>query len=360
MSINRSPRYGTSNQRGFTIVELLVTTVLSLLVILGVTNVFISGLNSRTALERTTGVLESGRYAMERFVADLQMAGYYGPLNFRELGKPSPVELADFCDVSIANLYALFDFPVIGHDSGRGNSPDCVPDRREGTDVLVVHRVSTCEAGAANCASIAGAPYFQSSRCNSGDELQSDEWADKLTFGLNDDDLDRTDRDCVTQAPIRRFRQEVYFVANNDLEGDGVPTLKLMTLGGGGREIQAIATGVEQLQIEYGLDDWGNTPPAAPETFTTWPSDYDNDLCDDTPAICEAESWSDVVSVRIHLLVRSQSEFKALREPESYNLGLNADGSPLVVGPYSDDYDRQVFTSTVALRNRIGLGRQTN
>jgi len=53
-----------------------------------------------------------------------------------------------------------------------------------------------------------------------------------------------------------QYRTNIYFVANNDNANDGIPTLKRAELGlaGNSFSIVPLVEGVENLQIEYGLD----------------------------------------------------------------------------------------------------------
>ena len=50
----------------------------------------------------------------------------------------------------------------------------------------------------------------------------------------------------------------IYYVANNDMPGDGIPTLKVAELVAGGFTTTSLVQGVENLQLEYGLDTDGN------------------------------------------------------------------------------------------------------
>src|SRR5207237_180954 len=91
-------------------------------------------------------------------------------------------------------------------------------------------------------------------------------------------------------APARvaalRARTHIYFVANNDKPGDGIPPLKRAELGvnaGGAAAFNVVplVEGVENLQLEYGLDTAVPTT-GSPAVYTADPSSYNG--C--APATC--------------------------------------------------------------------------
>lgn len=340
-------------QHGFTIVELMIGMTLSLVVILAVTGSFINGMFARGEMEKSTGLMENGRYATETLIADLQTAGFFAQFNKRlAMGiKAVSADLPDPCDTSMATQRLSWPFSIQGYDGGAAQPLTCLKDWKTGTDVVVIRRLSTCIAGAADCATIPGAPYFQISGCNGPTELgvanNVELWYSLDTQAAG---LTRTQRDCVTPAPLRRYRQEIYYVANNDIGSDGRPTLKRMGLSAGGMVLEPIANGIDEFQLEYGVDA---DTDGSPDVYTADPTTLDG--CAD--ADCRRDNWRNVTSVKMHLLVRADQAANAALEPKTFTLGLNAQGAPVTKGPYTDKYERQLFSSTVTLRNVVGLRR---
>ena len=95
-------------------------------------------------------------------------------------------------------------------------------------------------------------------------ELGSGSSADFYAIGVDNASMTRHMRDCTatagsgTLAAIRYLQIHIYFVANNDQAGDGIPTLKRVEIGNQGGTLAPLTVplveGVENLQMEYGLD----------------------------------------------------------------------------------------------------------
>ena len=101
----------------------------------------------------------------------------------------------------------------------------------------------------------------------------------------------------------------------------------------GGYEIQELVPNVENMQVLYGVDTTGSQMP----------SEYDT-----ADVVDAANEWGSVVSVRVALLVRSN--LNAVSQPtaiQAYNLLGTIVNAPL------DTRLRQVYTTTIGLRNRL-------
>lgn len=327
--------------QGFTIVEFMIAIALSMVVVAALTAAFITNSQSRAVVERANQQIESARFALEAIKDDLEMAGYWSHFNLRNAGMGVPAALPDPCATTLASFVAGMPLHIQGYDGGAALS--CISDRKNNTDVVVVRRVSTCVAGTADCAVVAGAPYFQASLCNNANELGNLAVAEHYRLDTDLTNLDRTQRDCVTVAERRRYMVHIYYIANNDQSGDGIPTLKRAELGAGGFTTQAIAHGIDNLQLNYGIDSNGD---GAPEAFNSNPSAFGG--C--AGAAC-VQNWADVVSVKIHLLAREASETTGHKDTKQYSLGQAADDSTVSVGPFNDAYKRHVHQTVVRLQN---------
>src|SRR3546814_14343522 len=71
MKWRRSPAVTAA---GYTLIEFMVAITLSLLVLASLTAIFISSMRARDAVERANQQVESGRYAAQLLMDDLQMA----------------------------------------------------------------------------------------------------------------------------------------------------------------------------------------------------------------------------------------------------------------------------------------------
>lgn len=315
---------------GFSLIELMVSVALGLIVLTALFIIFVGNIRSRGEIEKASQQIENGRYAIQLLTNDLRLAGFFAEFDPSLLA--SPATLPDVCATAIDDLKSSFMLHVQGYNNG-AVTPSCVQDLKAGTDIVVVRRASTCAAGSAGCEAVVGAPYFQSSLCSNPSELENPTYLDHH-FKLSADTASLTlkKRNCTTAATYYRYRTHVYFVANNNESGDGIPTLKRAELGGDGFSVVPLVEGIEDLQIEYGLDK--PTVDGAPDSYTATPASIDD--------------WRSIVSVKIGLLARNTEKTQSYTDPKTYTLLSNAATS------YADGYKRHAFQSTVRLNNPAG------
>ena len=331
-------------QRGFSLIELMIAITLGMLVMAGLTVVYVNSSRTHAELDKASQQIENGRYAMQVLSDELRLAGYLAEFNILQAGLPTPGTKPDPCASDIVSLSAALPLHIQGYDNTA--TLTCISDRKANTDVLVVRRVSTCVSGAAGCTDVAGAAYFQASLCNSSTELDSANATDQFRLDTVAANLDRHKKDCVTLASTRRYITNIYFVANNDLPGDGVPTLKRAELGAGGFTVVSLANGIDNLQLEYGIDTDGD---GIPDALNANPDTYG--AC--VGAAC-VTNWQNVMLVNLNLLSRNNLPSPAYTDTKTYSLGLDAGGSANTVGPFNDPYRRHVFQAQVRLNNPAG------
>ncbi len=332
--------------RGFTLPELMVAIAIGMLILAGMTTLFVRNSRAQAEIEKANRQIENGRFAIDLMTTDLRNAGFYGEFDPTEL--PSPPGPPDPCAVMSAALITALPLHVQGFGAAEA-TPGCLQDRRANTDVLVVRHTRTCVAGASDCQEDVSGPLFQASLCNNLSELDS---ADPLTYfrlDTNSASLDRHKRDCTTLADSRRYETHIYFVANNDNPNDGIPTLKRAELrlrADGSMEFVtvALAEGIENMHLEYGLD---TNSDGQPDLYTAAPAAANG--CLDPGAACAAVNWRTVMSVRINLLARNTEATVGYTDKRSYVLGTGN-----VVAAANDSYKRHVFQTLVPLPNPIG------
>jgi type IV pilus assembly protein PilW len=341
--------------RGFTIAELLVAVAIGLLILAGMTTMFVNNSRAQAEIEKSNRQVENGRYAIDVLTTDLRNAGFYGEFDPTPLA--SPAALPDPCASTVAALVAALPLHVQGYDNG-ASLPACLTDVRAGTDVLVVRRTSTCVNGDPTCdtGSIQG-PLFQASLCNNASELDSGNPATYFALDTDPSGLTRHQRDCTaaagsgTLAASRRYLTHIYFVANNDKSGDGIPTLKRAELrlnaGVLGFTIVPLTEGVDNLQLEYGIDT--NNDGVA-DLFSASPGSAN--AC--AQPACAVSNWRNVLSVKLNVLSRNTETTAGYTDRKAYVLGNKADGSENRIVAASDHYKRHVFQSTVPLPNPAG------
>ena len=126
------------------------------------------------------------------------------------------------------------------------------------------------------------------------------------------------------------FRPSIYFIRQfANVPGDGVPTLcrKVLTGTGPIMTTECLATGIEDLQIEYGID---NSEDGHPNVYLTNPSLTD---------------MQNVVSARIFLLARTTDIDTRYTNTKTYSVSNSGDFVP------NDSFHRRVFSTSVSIQN---------
>lgn len=342
--------YGKNTEKGFTIVELMVAITIGLLVLAVLLTIFVNNSRARNEIEKSNRQTESGRYAIELLSHELRNAGYYAEFNPQTLAVPA--SLPDPCAAAdAATLKAALPLHVQGVDNATASPGTCgLTGLKSGTDILVIRRATGCVAGTTDasgnvCDAPANVPYFQASLCNSATELVSANLADHyaLEFGYASASLNRHKRDCITTPPgtvadKHRYRTDIYYVASNNEGSDGVPTLKRAELVGvNSFNIVPLVEGVEDMQIEYGVD---STSDGLVDAYMADPGSTAN--------------WRGVVALKLHLLARNIELTAGHSDNKIFTLGLKANGTLNTAGPFNDAFKRHVFQSSVRLNNPAG------
>jgi type IV pilus assembly protein PilW len=320
---------------GISLIELMIAITLGLLILAGLASVFANSSASRNELERTGRQIENGRFAMELLNEDIRLAGFYGEYNPKSLTPPAA--LPDPCSTDPAVWITALPLPLQGYDNG-ASAPTCVPaSLKASTDILVVRRVSTCEAGVSGCAAaVNGAPYIQVSKCAT--EIPTTPYVLGLqgtaTFSLKQ-------KDCTAVAKQRQYTVSIYFISTDNGRGQSIPTLKRMEFNGASFVETPLVEGIEQLNIEYGIDTDGN---GSPDVYTADPTTY---VCGGCTA---GSNWSNVMTARVNLLARNLDTSPGFTDSKTYNLGLDASGTAVTATP-ADSYRRHVYTGLIRAIN---------
>lgn len=311
--------FGTNakaRQRGLSLIELMVSLVIGLILMTAVISVVLNANRTQQELAKFGRQLENGRYAVSLLQRELAHAGYYG--EYYVLSSP-PSTLPDPCSTDPATIADALPMHIQGYDAPTGNPPpSCISDadHTDGTDILVIRRVSTATTAPG---SLVGSEIYLQGRATS---FVLDDGSDSSVFDL-------TDMSGAT-ADIHKFRVDIYFVGPDD---DGVPVLKKLELtdnsGTLGWVERSLVSGIENLQIDYGIDRDGDGTPN---------SGTGGDPFEVAPDIDE---WPDVVTTRIHALARNIESTPGYSDPKVYDMGKG--GS---FDPSDDSYRRHLYTAT--------------
>ena len=341
-------------EAGFSIIELMIAITLGLMVQAGLTALFANASAARNELERNSRQIENGRFAIELLGDDLRIAGFYGELNVRALpAPPPPGPLRDPCSLLPADWSAAITVAVFGYDNGAG-APGCIPaNLKANTDILVVRRVATCEAGVAGCPGlVSGAAYIQTSRCS--DQTASD----PMRLGLHGSTTwDMMKKNCVPAVTTtqRAYVVHIYYIATDNGNGSPIPTLTRLDFNGAGFTALPMVEGIEWFNLEYGID---TDSDGSPEGYGADPNTFTIAGCTTCSA---AENWANIVTVRINLLARNIDASPRYADNKTYTLGRDALGADITVAPphaayvdingVSHGYRRHAYSGLVRVVN---------
>ena len=325
---------------GFSLVELMVSLTIGLMLLATLLVVFANASSTRGELERNSRQIENGRYAVELLSDDLRVAGYYGEINVAELA--APAALPDPCSIVPTQWAAAMPIHIQGYDGGAG-APACIPAYiKANTDILVVRRVKTCTAGDGGCEpATAGKPYVQSSQCNT-------ETTPYVVGTLGTTAFPLRRKDCTTPAALREYLVNIYFIGANNLAGQNIPTLMRLELTGSTIAQVPLVEGIEEFNVEYGIDSDGD---GQPDAYVADPTTFTYPGCIDCTA---ANNWANVVTAKLHVLARSPDPSPGHIDTKTYALGQDNAGNAITVGPRKDGYRRHVYTAMVRIVNPAG------
>lgn len=329
-----------SRVRGFSLVELLVAVALGVLILLALTILFARNSGSQNELERGLRQIESARFSFDMINEDVMHAGYYSDFSPEALSVTPTFQHVDPCASTPATMGwdtaaspMLMPYAIEG--IAAGSAVVCLSNRMPGTEAFTVRHADT-GATISMAAGNANNLYIQVARCTSDTPrviaAAVPATSPATTFKL-------LNPDCTTSNDaLRRLVQRTYYVAScNDCAspGDGIPTLKRVEMVDGALRTMAVAEGVENLQLEYGLDTNANS---IADVFGTMNAPVVTGV---TPMV-----WNNVVTVRVHILTRSSQTTAGYTDLRTYKVGPDV----TVTAP-SDGYKRSLVTSTIRLVN---------
>ena len=140
----------------------------------------------------------------------------------------------------------------------------------------------------------------------------------------------------------------MYFISTESRAGRIIPTLKRLELTDSSMVEVPLVEGIEELNIEYGID---NDNDGNPDAYTADPTNYTYPGCITCAA---ANNWTNVVTAHLYILARSVDPSPGYADTKTYSLGRDATGNAVTVGPKNDGYRRRVYTALVRIVNPAG------
>lgn len=324
---------------GFTLVELMVSIALGLIVLAGLVTMFANTSVARGEIDKASRQIENGRYALHVLADDIAHAGYFGPLSTA----PTSAAIPDPCLTASTTNGANGNGLGVAIQGYAGASADptlpsgCLLGYKPNTAVLVVRRAGTSTSGGA--AITANEFNIQVSGC-------AGEAAYIVGTVLADFTLHKNNNHCPLPlssatsgaADIWPLYVRIYYITTcSNLDdctasgADTVPTLRRVDVKPGGSVVTPIVDGIENLQVQYGLDTTG---------------DGSTDSYTDTPPTTAA-AWADVVGLRVYLLSRNNDATGGYVDSKTYAMG------PVSVTP-GGAFKRHAYNEVVRINNVAG------
>ncbi|MFV1873688.1 MAG: PilW family protein [Oleiphilus sp.] len=332
-------------QKGLSMVELIVAMALSLILMLGVIQIFISNKKTFEINHDLSLMQESGRVALDLMTGGIRMADHWVGVEAEsvQFGTTSLSTAPSGCGASqvFDTEYVLRGYEGASSLNSVANFPsNCIPasDYVPDTDIIFVKyadgRTLTNDTGIADAAN--NTTYYV--RALEGQSAYVFKGSDSAT--------------AIAQIPAEEavfnmeYGTELFFLRKCSVKvaddcKDELPTLVRLALTGDKFEQEALIEGVEQLQLEYGIDN---------------DDDYAIDEYQPASAIANTpEAWADVLSVKISLISRStDQDFSLDEQGKEYLMAgdKSVSGSGYVVGEDDKHFRRKLYQREVFVRNR--------
>ena len=310
-------------QGGLSLIELMIALLLGIVLTFAAVNLFLRSKISYLEDEEYGRLQENGRYALRLVGRELSMAGFLGGV-FRGENVTTTLTGTTCFDYLLDTAVPFEHHNDVTVDGvGVPNEPVIADTCRTtgkhqaGTDMLVSRRTAD------RAHVLEGTLDPDLSIDNSDIYLRKQEYNVSLTLVTGDPgQVDYSGK----VVDVWEYDPQILFIRNwSRQDGDAVPALcrkRLPSL-----TTECLVEGVENMQLEFGIDDDG---------------DFQADRFDPAPTSNEMES---AVAARIYLLLRSVNPVTGYTNDRSFTLG----STPV---PAADDsYYRRVFQTTVLLRN---------
>jgi len=308
-------------------VELMVAMLLSVILGGAIISVFVNSSHSFNQDENILSMQDDARHALREVAFDVSMAGHYADLMVPSAVTPD------------SNLVVSTDCGPTGQLNWMYRTTDTVTG--ESLSITAIDNATNSQAvGAHSCflsgEILPGTDVVAVKRVVGGDASTLRNGGVYLktngTVGL----LYRSPlvaAPAITVAAPNadwEFRPSIYYIRQfANTAGDGIPTLCRKVLAGTGPAMttECLASGIENLQLEYGID---TSSDGQPNVFLPNPS---------------LTQIQDVVSVRIFVLARTTDVDPRYTSAKTFSISNSPDYSP------TDSFHRRVFSTSVSIQN---------
>jgi type IV pilus assembly protein PilW len=333
---------------GISLIEMLVAIALGMVVVAALAMLYANVSRGNLEMSKSNQMIENGRFAGQLLTADVQLAGFWGPIDYL-----TPTEVPDPClsyaawptDAALLAAYKdnLVTIPVQGFESGApyATCGSGLATVLANSHVLFVRHAHNCPVGAGCDRPTDTGPHVQISGCRT--EVTPEPAYVLETLAQMDARAPRIRaKGCAIEVERRRMISSIYYLANG---ATGIPTLMRAAYENGAfSPAQPMVEGIEAFQVEYGIDDLGSN--GLPITATN-PADGNADRYQTCSAAtpCTLAVLQNTVAVRLSFLARNLEPTAGHVDTKSYQIG------PLAIAAPNDGYKRHAFTTTIRLVN---------
>jgi type IV pilus assembly protein PilW len=329
-------------QTGLSLTELMVALAIGSFLMIGAIQIYNQSREAFVINESIARVQETAQFAMDTIEADLRMASNWGRLSrglniegrsFTGVANPTgiPSVPADCGQLWVLDL----GLPVDGVNNGYGLA--CLPTAEAGTaqtqsDTITVRRASVAPVLPEN-----GRLQIQSTRVQG--QLFIDGAIPPNFRGPADPAFPATPTD---PSATHNLLVNSYYVAQESELIPGAPTLRRKTLtmdaGASVIEDQEVAPGVENLQLQLGIDVDGDS------TVDRYVNP-DDPIYNPNAAVAGYVPGARVLTARVWMIVRGITPEYGVQDTNDYKPG------DVDLGTLSDGFRRMQVSKTILLRN---------
>jgi type IV pilus assembly protein PilW len=336
--VKSSVLYQRPKWAGFSLVDLLISLFLGVILSWTAAEVYLASVRSYLLKVEMANIQNNGRFALAVLRRELMQVGFLGgastlsPLESKAVSRDCVNSGAWALDTAVPMDF-VNDFGIAGarpFATAAGRELSCLTagDVMIGTDILSIKRTAgdyTVRNG--SYASSATARDMQWYLRLHNDEATA-QWIFHSAGGFVAADLGNK-----TGIDYWQYQVGVYYIRRySQTASDQIPSLCAERLGGGSSAgvmaTQCLAEGVEDMQFEFGVDSNGDGV-----------SNYFREAL-------SSNELSNVVTVRVFLLLRSLVEVSAITDERTFYLGSKQVSS-------SDGYLRRVMSTTVRTTNLL-------
>ena len=313
-------------QQGITLIELLIGSLLGIILSLAIMSTVInSNIMNRESI-KAIEITENGRFVNDILQHDIANAGFYDSLGDMPVGGIG----VDPCNLGLLNDSVNFPVQAFNNTNSAEMAAvsSCDLQLENNTDVLVIRRASSVIEDPLLL------PDTYNFQANYKDFIVQRSTDSALYPYSNKQGLE----------DIRQYFVHVYYISPCPEIDCGLasstqlPTLKRLQLNNGQFEQIVVAEGVEQFQLEYGIDRNGNGIPnesilGAGDAYIEDPDDVE---------------MQNIVAIKYYLIVRSSEDTDDYADANSYDLGEFGDITGASLG---DTFKRRLFMNLTRVVN---------